>query len=559
MNKKNTFLLAALIALSTQAFGNGTEGGGGGDAVILPDGDVVLADVFLDRNQPQPDNMPRRISLNPKLLLQVGIYKEFLSKHLDRVQMFGNRRGYYARHTEVEDLVQELSKRDSKLVFYSVKDTQELNTYCASGGNKAYVLPSGAQVTQVACTAGSEVFLVEPIFRKMSLLQQALLLIHERMTTLRDQHGGKNYGAIAGVTAGLGEILKQAYLQQEGQLAKLTANEETRIRNFYEALMEVEYRNSEIPRDALDWVVHPNGGGIIRKGAEVDPSAFIGVLTYVGPKSTVGANSEIVGSTINGEAEIEASVVIKNSIFDGTVKLGSGTVVSKSSLINGRYIFGNESKIVKTDMSEVYLTTGDRFSAKSSTIKEIGSPSTSVRLTHDQSISNGHLTKAFVETYVPTGTKLAYPSRLVVPKTLTKCAKNKVSPECFVQDESEDKFSSTESHPGVNFVLTQDVERMRWSNIWGDVRRTQRLRSWSLDFSINEAVVVIDESKQLPYTILDQKLAQAGLQRIFDLRFVKTNKNHAAYSEKIAESLRAVGGVVSSSEHGIRIELKIRP
>ena len=81
----------------------------------------------------------------------------------------------YFNKSDIYKLLTVLAKRDNGIVFYAVKNVDELNTYCASGGKKAYKLPTGAEVTQVACTSGDEVFLVEPIFKKMDILQQAIL------------------------------------------------------------------------------------------------------------------------------------------------------------------------------------------------------------------------------------------------------------------------------------------------------------------------------------------------------------------------------------------------
>lgn len=332
--------LAALAVLVTTSLFAGSEGGGG-DAVILPDGEVVLADVFLDRNQAQPDNMPRRISLNPLLLLQVQKYSLLLNQQVDRSTLFSD-------ESEVVKLYQEVGLRNSNLVFYSVKDENELNTYCASGGRKAYLLPSGANVTQVACTSGKEIFLVESTFKKMDLLNQSLLLLHERLTTLRDQYGGKNYGAISGVTNGLGTIVKIAYKQQNGDRTSLSDTDLAKLSNFYKALIEIEYRNKDVSADLLDWKIQKNGGGLIHKHAEVSEGAFVGVTTVVGSNVVVQNGATLLDAKIypmgqKAQVEIESGVeVINSSIFGRSVILAEKSKIKNSYLNVASFNSGRE-------------------------------------------------------------------------------------------------------------------------------------------------------------------------------------------------------------------------
>jgi hypothetical protein len=335
----NLFMLLLVACVLANNSSAGQEGGGG-DVVILPNGDVVLADVFLDRNQPQPDNMPRRISLNPLLMLQIKKYNEFLRHQLNRVKKV-NELG--DSHNEILNLFKKLESRDDKIIFYSVKDDKELNTYCASGGTKAYILPNDAKVTQVACTSGDEVFLVEPLFKKMSILQQSLLLMHERMTTLKDQYGGKNYGAIAGVTSGLGEIVNQVYNQQQSRLTKLTPVQQIRIHNFYQGLIELSYRNSNIPSTVMDWKIHQNGGGFLQTEATVDPEAFVGATSVISSGVEVEQGAVLLEATVIGSSIRigKDSRLVSSTISAENLELGSGSKIDKSILEISNFNSGN--------------------------------------------------------------------------------------------------------------------------------------------------------------------------------------------------------------------------
>lgn len=312
-------ILAMTSALTSLA---GTEGGGGGDAVVLPDGRVVLADVFLNHNQPQPNNMPRRISLNPVLLIQLQVYSNFLERHLKN-------RGFES--SDILEEVKPLGERDNDIVYYAVNNVTELNTYCASGGRKAYTLPDGAAVTQVACTGGMETFIVEPIFKRMDIQHQALLLFHERLTTLRDQYGGKNYGAIAGVTAGLDKMLEIAYEQQTGKRRILAPAEVRKLELLNQAIVELEYRNKEVSPELLDWKIHPNGGGFIgSKNSVVQNDAFIDVHSYLNGKLSLQDKVEIIKSTVTGNLSMALGSRLEKSTIVGDSEIGEQTSITNS-------------------------------------------------------------------------------------------------------------------------------------------------------------------------------------------------------------------------------------
>jgi hypothetical protein len=483
-------LVLMFILLSYDCAFAGSEGGGGGDAVILPNGDVVLADIFLDRNGPQPANMPRRISLNPKLLLQLKIYGQFFTKVFEKTDIFVES----SNNNEVNEIIkllQVLGVRENDLVFYAVKDQDELNTYCASGGTKSYLLPDGAKVTQVACTSGVEVYLVESLFKKMNLLNQALLLIHERLTTLRDQFGGKNYGAIAGVTTGLGEILKQAYLQQNKKYNDLSESEKLNVHHFYEGLIELVYRNKEIPLTVLDWDIHKNGGGLVKRGAEVDESAF------------VGATSVITQST-----SIAAKAIVVNSSFIGKIKIDE------------------ESSIINSSIKANRFSSGRGFSMSNSVIDIFSKDRPEELILNDNQQINKGLIKSNYNYYAPKGMKLNYP-KISVPKTLTNCQKpfehyrfSKVTDsDCFMTSKDVQAFwifylKIGYGVGGIAFTSNVELKQIEEHNgFWNSYNATIVLRSYSYDLSFSEIAIHEEETGYIPYTVYKGNLAERGLLR----------------------------------------------
>lgn len=183
-----------------------------------------------------------------------------------------------------------------------------MSLFCASGGRKNYNLPDGVKVEQVACTAGNETFLVEPLFRRLSIKDQALLLIHERLTTLRDKMGGKNYSAIARITTGLRIYLTLAREQSANQYRHLSDEEMNTLTNFYISVEELEKRDKELEPDSFAWTAHRYGGGRVHN------------------TSFISANSLIsLNSLVRAECQIGDEVTLINSRLENNVKIGSGT------------------------------------------------------------------------------------------------------------------------------------------------------------------------------------------------------------------------------------------
>jgi hypothetical protein len=197
--------------------------------------------------------------------------------------------------SDINEALAKLATRNNDLRFYGVRNAEELNQFCAPGGRKIYKLPTGAQVQQVACTAGNETFMVEPLFARLSLRDQGLLLIHERLTTLRDQYGGKNYSAIARFTTGLNVFLNLYSEQNKRKYRALSVDEQKILTDFYVATEEIEKRNSEVNDDSFQWQAHRLGGGRVHLASIIDDSAFVAIDSVIAKKSEIGANSKVIG------------------------------------------------------------------------------------------------------------------------------------------------------------------------------------------------------------------------------------------------------------------------
>lgn len=319
-------LIAGLVSLSAMA-ADGPSVGGGGDVIILPNDTVVLADPFIDSGARQPNNMPPLRALNPRILAGITSYQKVLSKFLAK---------FIVNHkSDIEPLIATLAVRKNDLRFYGVQNAEELNNFCAPGGRKIYKLPNGAQVQQVACTAGNETFLVEPLFTRLSLRDQSLLLIHERLTTLRDQYGGKNYSAIARFTTGLNVYLNLYRDQAKEKFEKLNETETKQLTDFYVATEEIELRDKEVTENSFQWMAHPYGGGPVHLSSDVDPSALISLNTFIPGQAMVGQNAKVINliTNLSSKLRIEAGALVKNAYFNvNDVFVGANSEVVNSRL-----------------------------------------------------------------------------------------------------------------------------------------------------------------------------------------------------------------------------------
>ncbi len=308
-------------------------------------------------------------------------------------------------------MIEELTKRNSELRFYGVQSAEEMNNFCAPGGRKIYKLPTGAQVQQVACTAGKETFLVEPLFSRLSLRDQSLLLIHERLTTLRDQYGGKNYSAIARFTTGLNIYLNLFRDQMKGKYSKLSEGETKLLTEFYTATEEIELRNKEVTENSFQWSAHSYGGGRVHETSDVDPSAIVSLDSVIPAQSKVGERAKITNFTpsLRAKVVIEAEAILANVKYNGL----SLFVGQNASLKNVEHLFrslemasdikiGMNSIITNSKLYVNYqMTIGNNVQLTDSILDYDSSKSR--KIAPDQILSNLSLSESIDDSFFPSG------------------------------------------------------------------------------------------------------------------------------------------------------------
>lgn len=394
--KQFGIVLIAMFAFTTVQAGPSV--GGGGDVVILPDDSVVLADPFIDNGAPQPNNMPPLRALSPRILQVINLYNK-ASTYL--IADFAD------KESDINSILTELATRNNDLRFYGVQTQEELNQFCAPGGRKIYKLPNGAQVQQVACTAGNETFIVEPLFVRLSLRDQGLLLIHERLTTLRDQYGGKNYSAIARFTSGLNLYLSLYSEQIKKKYRQLSNIEQKMLSDFFVAIEEIEKRNSEINDDSFQWAAHKNGGGRIHVAAIVDETAFVSLDSVIAKGSEIEQNTIIknfpnnfrlplimrdsanisnVGITYYTDANYPQYNIVPNS--NSKIILKAGASLKDVTLGNNTdgFTFGEQAEITNTT-----IKAGSFISGKNIQLTGVNMGSDSIKVGEAVAVANSQL------------------------------------------------------------------------------------------------------------------------------------------------------------------------
>lgn len=402
------FAMTSILAFADK----GPSSGGGGDVVILPNDQVVLADPFLNHDADQPRGLPSERSLNPKII-------DAAKKYLRAVADLMN------QEESLYTTLQELTVRSDYLEFIAVRNTEELNDNCASGGKKNYTLPNGAKVQQVACTHENKTYLVEPIFIKLSLRDQVLLLMHERLTTLTDAAGSRNYSAIANFTSGLNTFLDIFKEQRKNTFRQLTDAEQKRITALYSAIKELELRDSDIPDDAFNWHAHSLGGGRVNDNVEIPANTTVSLGSNIGEGSTIeenvkivrsdvwatklGANSQVIDSILSEGSNLGANSLVRNSMAHNLTVKGRAEIIEsiieayKTSYwnknfnpitVNGSFSADNFNISLKKDKNVIapnqVLANGevDQFDEKSKWLVGASDPITDLVINYEEKSPN---------------------------------------------------------------------------------------------------------------------------------------------------------------------------
>ena len=366
MNTFTSILMSLVFIASTSAFA-GPKISTRADVIILPDDSVVLADPFIDAQATQEAGGPLLQLLNPRIYQTIALYRQVGDKV--NVNFSLN------RNSTINRVMDELLDKRNKLRFFGLATAEEMNKYCFAG-RPVYKVPTGGVVQQAACTKGNDTFIVKPLFLRLSIRDQAMLLIHERLTTVADDRGWINFSAIAKYTTGLNTYLNIYNEQNRRIYRELSSEEQQNLFNFYSAIQEIEYRNAPYGTvSGLKWNVHKNGGGLISIESNVHPSAFIPMNTTIHGKSEIEANTKIINfNAVETVLVLAEGSSIENVTSHGAtrlIKLGANSKLSgvDFTYIVGPIAVGANSVIKNSTVTATNFKIGDNVSISDSRIE----------------------------------------------------------------------------------------------------------------------------------------------------------------------------------------------
>lgn len=406
-----TLLLATALSSAVYA---GPKISTRADVIVLPDDSVVLADPFIDAVATQEGGGPLLQLLNPRIYQTIALYKKvsltaaFVSN--DASAMFDR-----------------LLNKRTDLRFYGLNSAEEMNRYCF-GGKPVYTIPSGASVQQVACTKGTDTFIVKPLFLKLSIRDQAMLLIHERLTTITDDRGWINFVAVARYTNGLNTFLKIYDEQARREYRELTDLEKDNLYNYYIALLEIQNRNADYGNiSTFNWKVHKNGGGLVHVGAFVDPTAFVSLNSVVTDKSEIKTDAKVINLMFRGDNDAR---------YAPALILGENTTINNLDLYNVKKVLvGVNTTITNTVVDSEQVNAGDNvlvgdswIAAKTITLKngvnvkrsQIAYQGKDLLIADNEQVSDQVIKAEFADMYYPAGV-IPKPFSLTVKVPLFKC------------------------------------------------------------------------------------------------------------------------------------------
>ncbi len=319
-----TLLLILILSLTVFA---GDGAGNGGDVVVLNDNTIVLADPYYWQNE--------RIKLHPELVKElriIGDYLVFLGATKATEAKFERNKTYPLEESLFFN--EEILSEKTKYVPMS-----ELPNLCQNLEKPS--LPDGATTYNAACTLDQTTYLLEKTFKKMSIREQAKLILHERLRTIVPKLGLYH---ITRVTNGV-----DIYLEQRQKIASEVYNplnpvEVTQIEELRET---IALYLSENPTQALaeikNYSVNENGGGLIDSHLNFENSfvslkskiTLINKDNYSHSKPITLKNTQIIDSQLEKTTlSLMNKVKISNSKINSVDLYLEDAIISNSSLMS---------------------------------------------------------------------------------------------------------------------------------------------------------------------------------------------------------------------------------
>ena len=310
----------------------GTESGGGGGVVPLPDGQMVVADPFIV-------NGTRTISINPKFKNYLYWTNKVLS--------------VYSNNTLSIDTTNLLNK-------VHIVEALPPDTDCTIELSK---IPNVDKQEIAACTTNDETYIVKSLYNSMNLANQMSLLLHERLhayvNTVKPKLNGdyaKTHFAIAETVSGTIVALTQLKLQLDGSRKSLSDQDYNYLTLMIDGITKL---SEQTP--LAGYSIYQNGGGLISSQIDnldlsttfqVDPTVFIGINSKIDSQIvSIAPRASVINSIISGNSvRLSNDVVIENSNLDSrrNISIKGSSIVKNSNLIGSILTIGSQSKISST-------------------------------------------------------------------------------------------------------------------------------------------------------------------------------------------------------------------
>jgi hypothetical protein len=304
-------LAASAGALPNAYPAAGGDSSGGGDVVVFPNSGndrVILADPFFKKgsNSTAP-------TIGTPIQLAQDVRNELI--RMDEILM---------RYTS-------FNKRHGGEIFWkrvlsddiSYFDVAQIPNYLDCQIRLEYdQIPEGGVPEQVACTSRKKTWIRGDLFKRLTVRQQATLLVHEglrRLDTISDEE-------LTAITVGMDTALEHYNRQLQGEREILTEAETKRIHNLILALYSSDLTafdsGTGSSRLVKNWLtslrVLPNGGAVAEPGAVVDPTAYVGIGISLSASSVIDSGAILISTDVCS--------------FDLSCKIGSSTQVIQSYL-----------------------------------------------------------------------------------------------------------------------------------------------------------------------------------------------------------------------------------
>ena len=338
-------LLCFVFATHAHAQGRGSDAGNGGGAIVLPNGDVILADPYIVQTG------------------QPVFFEQFHSELKDEITRAGR---LLVNFGATED-----ARFGAKFIAESVAHPLTEYQFMAilpercrvEAQEDGYHLPDGLSVTAVACTAGYVTYINDGLFRRMTVREQAKLVIHER---LHAYALGAPHEHIADLTSTIDEILSISRRQLLGERFELSDAQIESLRRVTRRIAQLGLnrgRTDDVLLILSNYQVMRNGGGLIGNGITTHPTAFVSLDSkldgpgFLSEKSTVIGSRQAPLASVGAPSRIELGpqAYLANTNIDGTLKMGDSARIENTGL------YGNTELGAGAHLVRVRVCTGTAF------------------------------------------------------------------------------------------------------------------------------------------------------------------------------------------------------